>query len=257
MFGVIMTGQDYNVAPYDFWRKRRGLLSYSRLNSPKAKQEEAVVNRRRMEKAKKQAAALLRKSNAGKRKRHTVQEVIDFLESLPEQVTAEVEFAGSGLLRNEYTSGDELYSVSSVELRRIYVIKILGWQYFMYDEVGEWEFEHGIIFARDDEKRIAQIQLLRCVFDRYIDAPDYSSDGSITYKQLREAFALYECEHGDGSEPVFYRRSEDGPLYLREGMHPNEEEDAYFEDLEPLAVNEAIEQFWKSDWTVYEAYDHM
>ena len=252
-----MTGQDYNVAPSDFWDERRGVLSCSRLKTPKTKQEEVVANRRRMKEAKKQAAAMLRKSNAGKRKRHAVQVVIDFLESLPEQVTAKVEFVGSGLLRDEYSSGDELYSVSSVELRRIYRTKILGWQYSIYDEDIGWEFEHGIIFARDDEKRIVQMQLLRRVFARYVDAPDYSSDGNITCKQLREALASYECEHGDGSEPVFYRRSKDGPLYLRDVMHPYEGEDAYFEDLEPLTISEAIEQFWKSDWTVYESYDHM
>ena len=247
--------QDYNISPGNFWSEKRGLLSYSRIRTPKGKRDEVVANIRRMEKAQKRAAAMLRKSNAGKRRRHTVKEVIDFLESLPEQVSADVEFEGSGVIRNDCTDGDDLYSVSSIELRRIYRIKVLGWQYLICDADTGWEFEHGIIFARDDEKRIAQMDLLRLVFDRYVDAPDYSSDGTITQKQLREALAWYECEHGDGSEPVFYRRSKDGPLYLRDVMYPCEGEDSYFDDLEPLNIDEAIEQFWKSDWTVYEEYD--
>ena len=93
---------------------------------------------RRSEKAKKRAAKMLRDSNAGKRRRHTVQEVIDFLESLPEKVTADVEFVGDGLSRNEYTDGEDLYAVTEIVLTRIFRIRIFGWEYTLQERDDCW-----------------------------------------------------------------------------------------------------------------------
>lgn len=201
-----------------------------------------------------QAMEMLRASNVGKRRRHTVKEVVDFLESLPEQVVADVEFFGADLIRNIYTSGEDLYSVTHIELKRMFRIMIFGWEYYYDEDGGGWEFEHGIIFARNEEKNEEQQRTLDDVFARCVEIPDCSNGGDVSEKQLREALTCYEIEHGDG-EPVFYRRSEDGALYLRDGVCSDKDEERYFEDLEPLDLEEAIEQFWKSKWFVYEEYD--
>lgn len=207
---------------------------------------------RRRENARKQAAKILHNSSAGKRRRHTVQEVIDFLESLPEQVTADVEFVGDGLSRNEYTDGEDLYSVTEIVLTRVFRIRIFGWEYTLQERDDRWEFPSGIVFARDSQKRCAQLDLLDEVFTRYVETPDYANGSGVSDEQLREALIRYELDHGDGDEPVFYRRNEDGPLYLRDVHY---EEEKYFEDMEPLDREEALVQFWKSDFRVYEEYD--
>ena len=99
-----------------------------------------------------------------------------------------------------------------------------------------------------------QLDLLDKVFTRYVETPDYANGSDVSDEQLREALIWYESEHGDGcgDEPVFYRRNEDGPLYLRDVHY---EEEKYFEDMEPLDREEALEQLGKSDWSVYEEYD--
>lgn len=251
-----MSNQDYSISPTDFWNARRGRLSYRRTDtvSPEV-MKEIDDNTRRMEAAQKKAVQMLRKSNAGKRRRHTVKAVVDFLESLPEQVEAKVEFFGDDLVRNIYTSGEDLYSLSNIVITRVFHVKIFGWKYSLGDNDGGWQVNHGIIFARDEEKRMAQLRLLDDVFARYIVTPDCSNGDDVTEKQVREALTLYECKHSDGFEPVFYRRSEDGELYLRDYMCPYEDEERYFEDMEPLDREEAFDQFWKSDWSVYEEYD--
>ena len=252
-----MANQDYSISPTDFWNARRGRLSLYRrtgMVSPEV-MKEIDDNTRRMEAAQKKAVQMLRKSNAGKRRRHSVKYVVDFLESLPERVEAEVEFFGDDLTRNIYTRGEDLYSLSNIVITRVFNTKILGWKYSLNDDGGGWQINHGIIFARNDEKRMAQLRLLDDVFTRYVETPDCANGDNITDKQVRDALAIYECKHGDGFEPVFYRRSEDGELYLRDYMCPYEDEERYFEDMEPLDREEAFEQFWKSDWSVYEEYD--
>jgi hypothetical protein len=244
-----MSNQDTTLLPNEFERlKMRELRQKSLRKGPVACCREEKAK----ERAAKVAAKMLRDSNAGKRRRHAVQEVIDFLESLPEKVTADVEFVGDGLSRNEYTDGEDLYAVTEIVLTRIFRIRIFGWEYTLQERDDCWEFPHGIIFARDSQKRCAQLDLLNKAFIRRVETPDYANGSEVSDEQLRDALINYELDHGDGEEQVFYRKSEDGPLYLRDVHY---EEEKYFEDMEPLDLEEAFDQFWKSDFRVYEEHD--
>lgn len=214
--------------------------------------KESPEDCRRSEKAKKRAAKMLRDGNAGKRRRHTVKAIVDFLESLPGRVTAEVEFVGDGLSRNEYADDEDLYSITEVVLTRLFRIRIFGWEYVLWEKDDHWEFPHGIIFAKDSEKRCMQLDLLNKVLTRYVETPDYANGSDVSDEQLREALINSELDYGDGCDQVFYRRTEDGPLYLRDAHY---EEEKYFEDMEPLDLEEALEQLNKSNWSVYEEYD--
>ena len=213
---------------------------------------ESPEEQRRKEKAKKRATKMLRDSNAGKRRRHTVKSIVDFLESLPGRVTAEVEFVGDGLSRNEYADDEDLYSITEVVLTRLFRIRIFGWEYVLWEKDDHWEFPHGIIFAKDSEKRCMQLDLLNKVLTRDVETPDYANGSDVSNEQLREALINSELDYGDGCDQVFYRRTEDGPLYLRDAHY---EEEKYFEDMEPLDLEEALEQLNKSNWSVYEEYD--
>lgn len=215
-------------------------------------------NKRFLEDIKKAAVVraneMLQQTNMGVRKRRSVKDFLAFFESLPAQITAEVEFFGCGLLRNIYTSGDDLYELSSIELTRRHKIKIFGWDFYHTFDSSSWDWS-GVCFSKNDEKRREQNRLLNEYLFGYVSRPDYISCGGLTREQIQDAIACYEIEHGGGfDEFVFYRRSKGGQLYLRDCYYGDEDE--YFKDLEPLDRDEAFEQILKSSWTVYEEHEH-
>lgn len=200
------------------------------------------------------ANEMLQQTNMGVRKRRSVKDFLAFFESLPAQITAEVEFIRCSLLRNIYTDGDDLYELSDIELTRRHKIKIFGWDFYHTFDSPSWDWS-GVCFSKNDEKWREQNRLLNEYLFRYVFRPDYISCGGLTREQIQDAIARYEMEHDGGSaEFVFYRRSKDGQLYLRDCYSGDEDE--YFKDLEPLDRDEAFEQILKSSWTVYEEHEH-
>lgn len=137
------------------------------------------------------ANEMLQQTNMGVRKRRSVKDFLAFFESLPAQITAEVEFFGCGLLRNIYTDGDDLYELSDIELTRRHKIKIFGWDFYHTFDSPSWYWS-GVCFSNNDVKRSEQIDLLDKYLFRYVSRPDYISCGGLTREQIQDAIARYE-----------------------------------------------------------------
>lgn len=200
------------------------------------------------------AASMIEKSNAGPLHCHSVREVIALLECLPMNVRARAEFAGVGFWRDEYTpkGAPGWHTAEALLIERIDVIEICGCRFTHYAHGGEeWDYK-GLVFARDDAKRMQQHHRLQRLLDLNVAVDSSAESGELTKEIVREALIEYAADHNDGDVLETFYQDGDGQLVLRDGHHDDE---ASFEDLMPLTLKEATELFLQGDCHVIESYD--